>query len=524
MQLVTFAIILTQTCSSTDKGVRLSDGSYRLIDLDATVRMKESAGEKMSTAYSPPEMTFVEAEVVRFKIPGCSVERCPATPALDFWGLGCVLFRALTHKPLFEADDADNIYSPRELKRLHLWGPEQVGETLRGIDAALRDAVDVSNKQRILVCDLVGWMLQRDPSKRPESAQDLLSHALFFTDSFADDQRISNGKTIMSQLHLAAALAPVEQVETIIAAGGGTTLSSPDHILAQTPLHVAATAMRADVVRVMLSKTSSSSRATEQSATEQSAGQNSRATESEISRSTVVEGLADPDATDACGDTAVHALLKSVVFMSNAEHTEAILCVLRVLAPITNASLLDSQGRTIFDVGCASAVEPIRTFFVERRQEEVDKKRRKLFLETMLAPVDGMALKPWSLTAEQVQDWARKNLPKNAKSSLTELIDALNVDGLTLLEKCIELTSSKGNKGLGNFNTKVLQTSYLTGMAKPVRLLHALLPDAVIISHVLPELVLGRSQAPSKRCWLSWTRKLRATTRLSYYRARDARC
>ena len=95
----------------------MSDGSYRLIDLDATVAIGEFAGEKASTAYLPPEMTYADDHgLVKFKVAG-SPDRCIATPAFDLWSVGVVMYRALARKPLFEADDADNLTSRREVRQ-----------------------------------------------------------------------------------------------------------------------------------------------------------------------------------------------------------------------------------------------------------------------------------------------------------------------------------------------------------------------------------------------------------------------
>ena len=418
------------------------DGSFRLIDLDAGVMIGEFAGEKTSTAFVPPDMTYDDDGVVRFRNPGCGVDRCVATPALDFWALGCILYRAVARKPLFEADDADNIRSPRELARLHLWGPGQIGDTLREVDASLRDATDVSDKQRVLTCDLIGWMLQRDPSKRPQSAEDLLSHALFFAGT-PDGQQLSCGKTLMSELHLAAALAPVEHVRSLIAAGVGSALVSTDHVLLQTPLHVAAIAMREDVIHVLLPSKPNSGESTTD------AGASGR---SEIPRPTELAQDAVPDATDACGDTAVHAVLMSAVMLaSNAECMEASLRVLRVLAPMTSASLPDSQGRTIFDVGCASPIKPVRDFFSALLKEQVDKKRCDLYRETVLCGEEVVV--PWGLPKRAFQAWLREQAGEKYKGGLKELIDAMTeVDGLTALSAWVEIGFDGKSANCGKLN------------------------------------------------------------------------
>lgn len=68
-------------------------------------------------------------------------------------------------------------------------------------------------------------------------------------------------------------------------------------------------------------------------------------------------------------------------------------------------------------------------------------------------------LVPWNLDAPHLQEWARKNLPKNAKQSLIEIVDQMkDVDGLTLLDECVWFVESKGNdRGAGNWNRKALE-------------------------------------------------------------------
>ena len=57
-------------------------------------------------------------------------------------------------------------------------------------------------------------------------------------------------------------------------------------------------------------------------------------------------------------------------------------------------------------------------------------------------------LVPWNLGAPHLQEWARKNLPKDAKQSLIEIVDQMkDVDGLTLLDECVCFVESKAMTG-----------------------------------------------------------------------------
>ena len=334
--------------------VRMTDGSYRLINLDTSVRIGQPAGEKMSTAFCPPEMTLERDGHVHFKSQTLAKARHSsgdssngkekeksydnnddeiaddsynAEPSFDLWSLGCVCFRAFTRSSLFEADDADNL-RPREQKRLHGWCAADVAIALREVDASLRDMASVSHEQRALACDLVGWLLQPDPIKRPRSATELRSHALFVAphgycklarglsctaddggdeeDDASDGKFSDRAKTMMSALHWAAAVGTLE-IEGLLAKGGtDVSLTSTQHALAQTPLHVAALATQHDMSHCAVSAMLCATKRGGGSGEGAKSVSSERDHPSSRRRLTIDSGGADPNAIGACGDTAIH--------------------------------------------------------------------------------------------------------------------------------------------------------------------------------------------------------------------------
>ena len=99
---------------------------------------------------------------VQFKNPIQSlptgVVPCLAEPWFDFWSLGCMLYRALARKPLFEADDADNIYSKGEKKRLLDWAASDLDAALREVSVVLH-SLEVALAQILAAVDVLAWML-----------------------------------------------------------------------------------------------------------------------------------------------------------------------------------------------------------------------------------------------------------------------------------------------------------------------------------------------------------------------------
>ena len=254
--------------------MRMFDGTWRLIDLDGAVTIGAAIGAKaLSTAFMPPETTYLlDGEVVfRVQKEGVPYEPLTAHPTLDIWSFMAVLYRAIAHKPLLEADDRDNLRGKRELMALATWGPKALSEALADADAALvTDGVDAF--ERLVVCDLLGWGLQEKPENRPPSCKEVLAHAFFAGEKGGDEhkeggdegqgaedqkgQETTEAKEPqrglrMSRLHVAASLG-----EPLSAFDDPQTtaddLVSVQHHLGKTPLHLAVEAAHHAAVAAIL--------------------------------------------------------------------------------------------------------------------------------------------------------------------------------------------------------------------------------------------------------------------------------
>ena len=200
--------------------LRMADGTVRLIDFDATISTSSFVGAKTSTAYMGPELTVRLADgsvVMRTykldsanrEVPDGDFELCRASPSFDFWSLGCVLFRALARRPLFNGDDRDNVRNANELLRVHEWDEAEVDHAMSEIDAELRQDGGCSTRDRLAACDLVAWLLQPNPARRPSSAEEILGHAFF---------NATGGTWKMSPLHVASALGHVRDTIRLLGA------------------------------------------------------------------------------------------------------------------------------------------------------------------------------------------------------------------------------------------------------------------------------------------------------------------
>ena len=177
--------------------MRMPDGMWKLIDLDGVVKIGDPIGAKaLSTAFMPPEATFMQDEQVMFRVRNSSAlyEALKAHPSLDLWSATVVLYRAVTHKPLLEADDRDNLRGKRELKILATWGPKALSEALTDTEAAL--LVDgIGAIERLVVLDLLSWGLQHEPVNRPQSCADMLAHPFFDEANLMPSRRRSARKS-----------------------------------------------------------------------------------------------------------------------------------------------------------------------------------------------------------------------------------------------------------------------------------------------------------------------------------------
>ena len=71
------------------------------------------------------------------------------------------------------------------------------------------------DQTRLIVCDLLAWILQKDPRKRPQSCEEMLRHAFFSTGVKSLDV-LATGLHL-SRMHIASALGNDGEVQSILA-------------------------------------------------------------------------------------------------------------------------------------------------------------------------------------------------------------------------------------------------------------------------------------------------------------------
>ena len=70
-----------------------------------------------------------------------------------------VFYRLFARHPLLESDDLDNLRSESERIKLATWDIESLSAAVFDVRVAMmKDGVD--DHDRLIICDLLGWMLQ----------------------------------------------------------------------------------------------------------------------------------------------------------------------------------------------------------------------------------------------------------------------------------------------------------------------------------------------------------------------------
>ena len=394
---LTIAVIQVHADIKPLNVVRTRDNDIRLIDLDAMVDAGTPAGVKASTAYCPPEMAFVdENSDVQFKhetqVLPKGESRCLATPAFDLWSFGCVLFRALVRKPLFESDDADNICSHREKLRLCKWTASDLDACLGKVRSILRD-YGVRPQESLAANDLLAWTLHPDPNRRPQSGYRFLRHAFFSTGGVGSD-----GILHMSELHRAAASGDIDFVKEAV--GGATgdcsgmeaQLLSKKSLLEKTPLHMAALALHEGTVLTLLRIAESGKVESAPEVAELNGGSDkvrvARQFVSSISRKAKEkESLLHKclNMKDIQNESPLRSLLKLTENLESGD-LETAMQIIEILAGLTDLTEEGSEVSdepTILDVGKASPVKSVRDYFMQLSKKQNSVKRRTLFSEYM---------------------------------------------------------------------------------------------------------------------------------------------
>ena len=280
--------------------LRLEDRAWRLIDLDAAVKLREPCQPitvKSSLKLVPPEaLAHVGMVVAR----ATTNDPLHAEATFDIWSFGISLFELSARQPLFVANGDDGLESI-ELERLFRWSLADLASAVDSLQASLRALAD--RNLALAAADLISWCLQPEPRARPQTMEDVLAHPFFE----------ENGMMRMSVLHAAAACNDTAEITRILDANS-TLLGSTDHLLRKTPLHLAVEELHADAIEALVAR------------------------------------AADPKALvntlDANGRTAMHALVISAGDASRCPDDEALTRMFDALGTTSDLTLKDRLGRT----------------------------------------------------------------------------------------------------------------------------------------------------------------------------------
>ena len=401
-----------------------------------------------------------------------------------------------------QADNADNLSDAKGKEKLHGWNAPRLNDAVREMRIALRDPErNCHPKTRIRAIDLVLWLLQPKPQNRPQSFADVLDHSFFAG---------KNGKSKLSNLHVASALGDHRNIIQLTSARLDLKLTetladeadavladltrrqterdlalqlkkslthepmmeedprqsrppaydvdqqpllSNHHLLGYTPLHVAAVSLQEDIVEILLCIADTDNEITEEIVAGRKAKQSGSYRIAAKNRSSASKKLASllnecVNCLDLLHETPLHSILK-IVDLLHSHDLEIAVRIISLLVGLTDPSLGDAQGKTVFEIGCASPVKSVREYFVQLRQAQSDVTREHLFRQTVLDHDHGVLLEPWGLGNGSLQAWVRSKLAPDANQSLVDLVDLMgDVDGFTLLSTCVEVTP----KGAGNWS------------------------------------------------------------------------
>ena len=445
----------------------MMDGSWRLIDLDASTRIGDIAGKKQdnSTAYAPPEMAYLKNDgCVSFK-DGHSVampsrvlddfnqeslensdwqlishldddegyEPLIAERTFDIWSFGVTLYRALRWNALFEADNIDNMSDDKEKLRLCKWGADgnltDLAASLHSLRMKLRerdrDSSDFacSDETALRACDLLGWILQREPAKRPQSMRDVLDHAFFNID----------GTLRMSDDHRAAALGDVGHLTVALCCDVG------DEPLCRTPLHLAAEFMQLDAVEHLLQGAPVRQRDGERHVSDCGAVMHGSMQSTGSTRETI---HTDAERLDAACRLPMNSLIDTMEHVDGSDLERCFRICDALCSVIHGNAFLEG-----INLGCASKRPPVRRHF-ERLRDEHNKSLRHILFKHSMGHCE-----PWSLDAGSFVTWLDDKVPSSGK--LRTLITTISqpnktiepIDGLTVLGKWADCGNHLGDKG-----------------------------------------------------------------------------
>ena len=131
--------------------LRLHDRTWRLIDLDAAVKLGEPITLKSSLKIVPPEALAHRSMVVAR---ATTDDTLKADATFDVWSFGTCLFELAARQPLFVANGDDGL-EPSELERLFRWSPVELASAVDLLQASLSALAD--RNLALAAVDLISW-------------------------------------------------------------------------------------------------------------------------------------------------------------------------------------------------------------------------------------------------------------------------------------------------------------------------------------------------------------------------------
>ena len=177
-----------------------------------------------------------------------------AAPSYDIWSMGVVYYRILTRRNLFETNDQDNLSREQDKQALHDWNHEALNEVIVYTNSIMRSNGAVSTMNRLLACDLLAWLLQRNPNARPESFREVLSHPFLALGESMSEDDVDHQAWRIPQLHVLAALNKTREALPLLEACAKEegSINTGDTLLGRTALHIAASEGNLDFVKLLL--------------------------------------------------------------------------------------------------------------------------------------------------------------------------------------------------------------------------------------------------------------------------------